>query len=218
MSSASIVGKDLLLELRRPETLLAAFLLGLGVLLALRLALPADPRATGAAAIWLALFLSGTLVLLRGFAREHEDGTLDLLLLSRASRWGIFTAKAAAAFVSLGLLAAFVTAVGVAMYEIDLGLSGAGLAAALAVGLFALAVLGTYAGALSARARDRQALLPAVLVAIGLFTILLPCVSATLHAFFGETWGALADLRFPAATGLAVLALAAVTIDRVLEE
>src|SRR3989304_3087969 len=123
-----------------------------------------------------ATFLSGTLVLLRGFAREHEDGTLDLLLLSRASRWGIFTAKAAAAFVSLGLLAAFVTAVGVAMYEIDLGLSGAALAAALAVGLFALAAPGTYAGAPAARARARGRMLPAVLPPVGLFTILLPCV------------------------------------------
>jgi heme exporter protein B len=157
---AAVAGKDLKTELRSPEVLPA---LGQFVVLALLIANFAfDVEAGGSAiapgVLWLTVTFAGLVAFGRAFAAERDQGSLEPLLLTPASRSAIFGGKALAAAALLALCeAVLVPALGVFFNAPVLSLP---LVATLVLATVGMAAVGCLFSALAAQTRARDLLLP----------------------------------------------------------
>jgi heme exporter protein B len=116
----------------------------------------------GPAILWLAALLASLLALDRLFAVDHEDGSLDLLLMSRAPLELVVTVKGLAHWLTTGLpLIVAAPLIGL-LLNLD-GLAEAALALTLLVGTPALTFIGLIGAAIAVALR-RGGLLLAVLV------------------------------------------------------
>jgi len=116
----------------------------------------------GPAVLWLAALLANLLALDRLFAADHEDGSLDLLLMSRAPLELVVAIKGVAHWLTTGLpLVVAAPLIGL-LLNLD-GAAQAGLVLTLLVGTPALTFIGLIGAAISVALR-RGGLLLAVLV------------------------------------------------------
>jgi heme exporter protein B len=195
-----VAGKDLRLELRSKVGL--AQVLPFAVLVLLLFAFALDPdrgvleRATPGL-FWVAVLFSAVLALQRSFGVEAEDGVIDALRLSGMSAAGIFLGKVGALVVQLIVLEV-VLILGVVVFY-DTELAGIGLLVMVALtATIGIAASGAVYGALAARLRSRDTLLPILLLPL-LAPVL---ISATRgfeiglegHAGGGWSWVALLGL------------------------
>ena len=116
----------------------------------------------GPAVLWLAALLANLLALDRLFAADHEDGSLDLLLMSKAPLELVVAAKGLAHWLTTGLpLVVAAPLIGL-LLNLD-GAAQAGLVLTLLVGTPALTFIGLIGAAIAVALR-RGGLLLAVLV------------------------------------------------------
>jgi heme exporter protein B len=116
----------------------------------------------GPAVLWLAALLANLLALDRLFAVDHEDGSLDLLLMSRAPLELVVAVKGLAHWLTTGLpLVVAAPLIGL-LLNLD-GAAQAGLVVTLLVGTPALTFVGLIGAAIAVALR-RGGLLLAVLV------------------------------------------------------
>ncbi len=158
--------KDLRLERRSKIGIVQVLPFAVLVLLIFAFALDPDrgvlERATPGL-FWVAVLFSSILTLQRSFGVEAEDGVLDALRLSGMAPAGIFVGKVAALVLQLLVLEA-VLAVGVIVFY-STELHGIGLLAAITVAAtVGIAASGAIYGALSARLRSRDTLLPLLML------------------------------------------------------
>ena len=161
-----VMVKDLRLERRSKIGILQVLPFAVLVLLIFAFALDPDrgvlERATPGL-FWVAVLFSSILTLQRSFGVEAEDGVLDALRLSGMAPAGIFVGKVAALVLQLLVLEA-VLAVGVIVFY-STELHGIGLLAAITVAAtVGIAASGAIYGALSARLRSRDTLLPLLML------------------------------------------------------
>ncbi len=160
--AAAVARKDLRSEARSRELLpaLAQF-----AILALLIANFAFDVETGGARIapgvlWMAVTFAGLLAFGRTFAGEREQGSLEPMLLTPASRAAIFLGKAAAAAALLSACElVMVPALGIFF---NIPVLSLGLAATLVLATVGMAGLGCLFAALAAQTRARDLLLPAL--------------------------------------------------------
>jgi heme exporter protein B len=171
--------KDLLLELRRRDSLLTMFFFGTLLLFVFHFAfdMPPDKVAELAPALlWLAFLFTGTLGLAQLFQAERDNHCLDALLLSPLDRGALFLAKTG--FNLILMLA--VEVVVIPLFWILFNLSGWNLLPQLflvtLLGTVGFCVLGTITAAITLRARARELLLPLVL-----FPLMIPVILATIR-------------------------------------
>ena len=91
-----LLWKDLLLELRRRESLLTMFFFGTLLLFVFHFSFDLAPdkiAEMAPALLWLAFLFTGTLGLAQLFNAERENHCLDALLLSPLDRGALFLAK-----------------------------------------------------------------------------------------------------------------------------
>lgn len=191
----AVARKDLRSELRTRELIpaLAQF-----AILALLLANYAFDISTGSAPIapgvlWLTVVFAGLLAFGRAFAAERDQGTLEALLLTPASRAAIFAGKAlAAAILLLACEVVLVAALGVFFNVQVLNLE---LLATLLLATVGMAALGCLFAALAAQTRARELLLPALTLPLWVpFAIYGGRAVQVAMAGQGSSGGALADL------------------------
>jgi heme exporter protein B len=161
-----VMTKDLRLERRSKIGIVQVLPFAVLVLLIFAFALDPDrgvlERATPGL-FWVAVLFSSILTLQRSFGVEAEDGVLDALRLSGMAPAGIFLGKVAALVLQLLVLEA-VLAVGVIVFY-STELHGIGLLAAITVAAtIGIAASGAIYGALSARLRSRDTLLPLLML------------------------------------------------------
>lgn len=161
-----IAGKDLRLEWRSKVGLGQVLPFALLVLLLFAFALDPDrgvlDRATPGL-YWVVVLFSSVLAVQRSFGVEAEDGILDALRLSGLTPAAIYMGKVAALVLQLLVLEA-VLAVGVAIFY-DTTFEGIPLLLAVAVvATLGIAGAGAVYGALSARLRSRDTLMPLLLL------------------------------------------------------
>lgn len=158
----ALLGRDLRLALRQSgDVLLAVLFFILGAAL-FPFAVGPEPNLLlrlGPGLIWVMALLSVLLSLDRLFASDHEDGTLDLLLLAPVPLEGIVLARIVAHWLVSGgplLLAAPLLAVffGVPAYALPV------LLGSLLIGTLALSALGALGAALTLGARRAGVLVP----------------------------------------------------------
>jgi len=171
--------KDLLLELRRRDSLLTMFFFGTLLLFVFHFSfdLPPDKVAEMAPALlWLAFLFTGTLGLTQLFQVERENHCLEALLLSPLDRGALFLAKSCFNL----FLMLLVELVVMPLFWILFNLHGWNLLPQLflvtLLGTVGFCVLGTIMSAVTLRARARELLLPLVL-----FPLMIPVILATIR-------------------------------------
>jgi len=190
-----IAGKDLRLEWRSKVGVGQVLPFALLVLLLFAFALDPDrgvlARATSGL-YWVIVLFSSVLTVQRSFAVEAEDGILDALRLSGLAPAAIYLGKVAALTLQLLALEA-VLAVGVAVFY-DAGLdggvgpSGIGLMVLVAVvATLGIAGSGAVYGALAARLRSGDTLLPLLL--LPLLAPVLICATRGFEVALGREAG-----------------------------
>jgi heme exporter protein B len=116
----------------------------------------------GPAILWIGALLASLLALDRLFATDHEDGSLDLLMMGSTPLELVVAAKAIAHWLSTGLPLVLITPLLALMLNVELRALGP-LLLTLIVGTPALTFIGLVGAALSVALR-RGGLLLAVLV------------------------------------------------------
>ena len=137
----------------------------------------------GPAILWLGALLASLLALDRLFTTDHEDGSLDLLMMGPIPLELAVAAKAIAHWLTTGLPLVLVTPILAMMLNVELRAMG-GLMLTLAAGTPALTFIGLVGAALSVALR-RGGLLLAVLVLPLTIPVLIFGVAAANAAIAG---------------------------------
>ena len=137
----------------------------------------------GPAILWLGALLASLLALDRLFAVDHDDGSLDLLMMGRMPLELAVASKAIAHWLTTGLPLVIITPVLGLMLNVELSAMGA-LALTLLAGTPALTFIGLIGAALSVTLR-RGGLLLAVLVLPLTIPVLIFGVAAANAAIVG---------------------------------
>lgn len=112
----------------------------------------------GGGIIWVVALLAAMLSLERMFAGDHEDGSLDLLFLSPVSLWALALAKAAAHWLTTGVLLLVAAPVLALLYNLP-DTAIAALAVSMLLGTPVLSLVGGIGAALTLGARRGGVLL-----------------------------------------------------------
>jgi heme exporter protein B len=215
-----LLRKDLLLELRRRDSLLTMFFFGTLLLFVFHFSfdLPPDRVAEMAPALlWLAFLFTGTLGLTQLFQVERENHCLEALLLSPLDRGALFLAKSCFTL----LLMFLVEAVVMPLFWILFNLQGWNLLPQLflvtLLGTVGFCVLGTIMSAVTLRARARELLLPLVL-----FPLMIPVILATIRCMenimsAGDLGAAESWLRLLLGFDVIFVTVGILIFDRVIE-
>jgi heme exporter protein B len=180
-AAATILRKDLLLELRTKEAVPAMTLFTITVYVLFHFGLDRNALDGDLASgvLWVTLLLAAVIGVTRLFAAEREQGGIDALLLAPVDRTALFVAKASALFLFLVVVEL------VALPAYDLLLLGPGLGGTLPELLVILlladlgiAAVGALVAALAAETRTRELIVPLLLLPL-LLPLLISCAQAT---------------------------------------
>jgi heme exporter protein B len=174
----ALVWKELLVEARARETVMAGAVFALLVLVVFSFAF--DLRVENVAAVapgvlWVTVTFAGVLSLGRSFARERDRRTLDGLLLAPVDRSALYLAKVFASLISMLGVELIAVPAFIALFNVPVDIGP--LVLALALGTLGLAGVGTLFGAIAAHTRAREVLLPLLL-----FPIQVPVILATVKS------------------------------------
>lgn len=160
-AARTIVRRDLLLAMRRRGDVATALLFFVIVASLFPLGIGAEPnllRAVAPGVIWVAALLSSMLSLVRLFAADHADGTLEQMLLGASPLGVIVAAKVLAHWLVAGLPLVAIAPVIALQYDLDAALYGT-LALSLLLGTPALSLIGAIGAALTLGLRGGGVLL-----------------------------------------------------------
>ena len=135
--------------------------------------------------LWLALSLSSLLLAARAFAAEHEQGTLEALLLYPVPREALLLGKVVASFVLLLGVGAGTLTLMLFLYTLPAPVEPLLLVFGLVFGSLGMAAAGTFYGAVSARLRAREALIPMLVLPV-LVPLLIAATQVFTAAFTGD--------------------------------
>ncbi len=189
-----LLWKDVLLELRRRDSLLTMFFFGALLLFVFQFAFDLAPDKVAEMApglLWLAFLFTGTLGLAQLFQAERENHCLDALLISPLEPGALFLAKTTFNVILMLLVELVV----MPLFWILFNLSAWNLLPQLflvtLLGTVGFCVLGTILSAITLKARARELLLPLVL-----FPLMIPVLLATIRCMenilrtgaLGDAW------------------------------
>ena len=185
---ATMVWKDIILELRSRELVASVIVFGLLLVVVFNFALRPSPGQAATLApgiLWVSFAFAATLAMNRAFLREQEAGALEGLLVSPVSRDAIFLAKAATSFIFMLL----VEAVLLPAYSVMLQFSALSwtLGAVILLATLGFALIGTLFSALAAQTRSREIMLPVLFFPI-MTPVIIAAVSASGRAVEGDAF------------------------------
>ncbi|HVP28674.1 MAG TPA: heme exporter protein CcmB [Myxococcota bacterium] len=220
MSAAlAVLWKDLLSEWRSRDRVISMLLFSLLVVVVLHFALPPDAgstlRAGTAGLLWVAYVFAAVLGMNRSFALELENEALSGLALAPADRGYVYLGKAAASFVLLAAVQAATAFAFALAFDVALLPVAARFAGIAALGGLGLSAIGTLFAAVAVRTRQREVMLPLLLLPV-LVPLLLGAVRATAALLDGDGIGA--PLRLLAVSDAIYLIVSFVLFDFVLDE
>jgi heme exporter protein B len=186
-----IAHKDVRAELRTKEAVNASLAFALVVLLLFSFAFDPESDTTREIAgglLWIVFAFAGALVLNRSFARELPNDCLDGLIAAPISGAALFLGKALANYalvLSVELISLPVFAI---FYNLHLGVQLPELLLVLALGAWALTVIGTMFSALTVNIRLREVMLPVLT-----YPILSPALMGAMRLTTGLVLGTAID-------------------------
>lgn len=186
-----IARKDLLSELRSKDAINASLSFALVILLIFSFAFEPTAQETEVIAgglLWIAFAFAGALILNRSFAREVPNDCLDALIASPVPGWALFLGKAVASFTLLFAVELICLPVFGIFYRVQWVPSAGPLLLVLALGTWALTVLGVSFGAMTVNIRLRELMLPLLLYPV-LSPALMGAMALTTAVLAGESLG-----------------------------
>lgn len=215
----AILRKDLVQELRTREAVTGTIIFALLALLVFQFAFAPTPEMApswGAGALWASFIFGGMLGFGRAFAGERDKGTLEGLLLAPFDRSALYLAKLAANYCLMLALAVVALPVFGAMF--NLPVFQPAVLSTVALGTFALAVVGTLFSAVTANVRTRELMLPTLLLPLAV-PVVISASSATADALGSPgSLNSLPWLGLLAAFSGIVFAVALVLFEHIVEE
>lgn len=179
MAVVTVARKDLLLELRSKEVVVATLFFSGLVLVILAFALGPDETAlrnAAAGTLWTALAFAGTISAAQSYQGELEEGALEQLLLYPVPRATIFLGKLLANWLFMLALSLLLLPVSAAVFGASLS-SLPWLLLTLALGTLGFSLIATFYAALTANLRARESLLPVLI-----FPVIVPVILASVRA------------------------------------
>ncbi len=177
----AILWKDLLVEWRSRERVVAMLIFSLLVVVVFHFALPGgatvQTRDTAPGLLWIAYVFAALLGLGRAFTLELENDALSAMALVPSDRGWVFLGKGAANLVILAVVQLVTAVVFGLVFAIDLAPIAAPLAGIVALGSLGLCSVGTLFSAVAARTRFREVMLPLLLL-----PLLIPVLSGAVRA------------------------------------
>jgi heme exporter protein B len=187
--TAANVAKDLRLEWRSRDVLNS--MLFFAVLVVVIFSFAFDPtaeesRRMAGGLFWVAFLFSTVVALNQSWARELRNGVLDAYRVSPSAPESLFFGKCLGNFIFVAVLECIMVPLFVLFYN----LSSVGplwqLAVVLFLGTWALVINGTFFAAMSIRTRNRELMLPLLLLPISIPAVL-TMVGATTGVLTGES-------------------------------
>jgi heme exporter protein B len=180
-AAATILRKDLAIELRTRQSVPAMALFSITVFVLFHFGLDRNEidGSLASGVLWVTLLLATVLAVTRLFAAEREDAALDGILLAPIDRTAVYLAKAAALFLYLVLLEIVaLPAFAILLLGPDLTSALPGLLAVLVLADIGLAGVGALVAGLASEARLRELLVPLLLLPL-LVPVLIAASKAT---------------------------------------
>jgi len=171
--------KDLLLEIRRRESLLSMFFFGALLLFLFQFSFEILRERTVAMApglLWLSFIFTGTLGLTQLFQVERENQCMEALLLSPVDRGALFIAKVLFNVLLMLLVELVVFPLFGILFNLDFWHLLPSLLGVTLLGTIGFSALGTLFSAVTLKARARELLLPLIL-----FPLMIPVFLATIR-------------------------------------
>jgi heme exporter protein B len=215
-----LLRKDLLLELRRRESLMTMFFFGALLLFVFNFSFELTPARVIELApplLWLAFLFTGTLGLTQLFEAERGNHCLDALLMSPVDRAALFLAKTCFNIILMVLVELIVMPLFWILFSLSSWQALPALFSIAFLGTIGFCVLGTILTAATLKARARELLLPLVL-----FPLMVPVILATIRCMeallrFGELGDALPWLRLLIGFDVIFLTVGILIFDRVVD-
>jgi len=186
-----IAHKDVRAELRTKEAVNASLAFALVVLLLFSFAFDPESETTREIAgglLWIVYAFAGALVLNRSFARELPNDCLDGLIAAPISGAALFLGKALANYAQVLFVELISLPVFSIFYSVHLGAQLPELLLVLALGAWALTVIGTMFSALTVNIRLREVMLPVLT-----YPILSPALMGAMRLTTGLVLGTAID-------------------------
>ena len=216
----AIARKDLMVEARSRERLVATC--SFAVLVAVVFSFALDPsvraRSVAGAMLWVTVLFAGTLAMGRAFANEREADALSGVLAAPVDRAAVFLGKWLASLVIVTATEAVVFPVFALFFGISLGNAPGALAAVVVLATLGFIALGTLFGAMAAHTRYGESLLPVLLLPL-MIPVVIFAASATQRLLVGRPAAEVASqLRMLAAFDLVIIFVCMTVFGAVLEE
>ncbi len=175
----AILWKDLTIELRSRDRVVAMVVFSLLVVMVFHLSLPrGDTRDTAPGLLWIAYIFAALLGLGRSFSLELENDAVSGIALAPVDRGWVFLGKAAANWIILSAVQVVTALVFALVFNLDLTAVAGRLAGVVALSSVGLCAIGTLSAAVAVRTRFREVMLPLLMLPL-LWPVLSGAVRAT---------------------------------------
>jgi len=174
---AAIVWKDILLEIRTKDTVVAVVVFSLLVIVVFNFAIDPTPQTVGLVApgvLWVAFVFGGILGLNRSFALERENGSLNALLLAPVGRDVIFLGKMVSNLIIMLLIELLVFPVFAVLFNFPIFVLE--LLPVMILSTLAIVTVGTLFSSMAVNTRAREVMLPLLF-----FPVALPAIIAAVE-------------------------------------
>lgn len=183
----AVARKDLLLEARSRERLVA--MATFAVLVAIVFSFALDPtvraRSIAGAMLWVTILFAGTLGLGRSFALEREADALTGILVSPVPRGAVYLGKLLANLVVVLAVELVVFPVYALFFGLSFGRAAGGIAVVAVLATVGFMALGTLFSAIAAHTRLGETLLPILLLPL-LIPVVIFAAAATQRLLLGR--------------------------------
>ncbi len=180
------VSKDLRLEWRSRDVFNSMMFFALVVVVVFSFSFEReDSRPVMGGLIWIAFLFSTTMALNQSWARELRNGVLDAYRVSPAPAEALFLGKCLGNFILVMLLECLMAPLFVVFYNLSTVGPLWQLLLVAVLGTWALVVNGTFFAAMSIRTRNRELMLPLLLLPISLPAVI-SMVAGTTQVLSGE--------------------------------
>ena len=181
---AALIRRDMMVSLRIGGGALIGVLFFLSVVVLMPFGVGPDIallKRIGPAILWLGALLASLLTIDRLFAADHEDGSLDLIVMSRTPLELTCMAKAAAHWIASGIPLIVAAPILGLMLNLD-GAATAGVMLTLLAGTPALTFTGMIGAALAVTLRRGGLLLPVLVLPLSIPTLIFGVIAANAAA------------------------------------
>jgi len=181
--------KDLAIEWRSLDNVPAMFFFSLLLLVIFNFGFDfanADFRTLGPAVLWVAFSFSGVLTFGHAFAIERDGDCISGLMLAPLDAGTVYLGKLLANSISILIVEATLLPLSAVLFDYDLAAVAAPLALVVLVHTIGFAANGTLFGAMAARTRRGDVLLPILLFSVSV-PLMISAVKTTAAALTGES-------------------------------